>query len=107
MDHVRTEAQWPHTTVCQACGRGPARELVIRRHVGLLVMQRFIKLHAVLCRECGVRTTLRYTGRTLVEGWWGLFSFFVGNPFTIVMNVVALIKARRIDPPQRSVTPMA
>jgi hypothetical protein len=27
-------------------------------------------------------------------------SLFIANPFTIVMNVVALIEARRLAPPQ-------
>jgi hypothetical protein len=85
---------------CQLCGRGPARRLVIRRHVGMLFLQRFVKVEPTLCRECGTRTVLRYTGQTLVQGWWGLVSLFIANPFTIVMNVVALIEARRLAPPQ-------
>jgi hypothetical protein len=41
-------------------------------------------------------------GRTLVQGWWGLISLVIANPFTIVMNLVALVQARRLPPPQLS-----
>jgi len=68
----------------------------------MLFLQRFIRIRPTLCRECGTRTVLQYTGRTLVQGWWGVFSLFVANPFTILMNLVALAKARRLAPPQLS-----
>ena len=87
---------------CESCGRGPARRLVIRRHVGMLYLQKFVKIEPTLCRECGTRTIVRFTGRTLVQGWWGLISFLFANPFTIVMNRVALVQARRLGPPQLS-----
>jgi hypothetical protein len=90
----------PHA--CESCGRGPARRLVIRRHVGMLYLQKFVKIEPTLCRECGTRTIMRYTGRTLVQGWWGLISLVIANPFTIVMNLVALVQARRLPPPQLS-----
>jgi hypothetical protein len=89
-------------TACQSCGRGPARRLVIRRHVGMIFLQRFVRIEPTLCRDCGTRMILRYTGRTLVQGWWGLISMVFANPFTIVMNLVALVRARRLTPPQLS-----
>jgi ribosomal protein L37AE/L43A len=90
----------PHA--CESCGRAPARRLVIRRHVGMLYLQKFVKIEPTLCRECGTRTVMRYTGRTLIQGWWGLISLLIANPFTIVMNLVALVQARRLPPPQLS-----
>jgi hypothetical protein len=45
---------------------------------------------------------MQYTGRTLVQGWWGAISFLVANPFTIVMNMVALVQAKRLPAPQNS-----
>lgn len=68
-------------------------------------MQRFIRLDQVLCRECGTRIVLRYTRQTLIQGWWGPISLFIANPFTIVMNGVALIKARRIPAPEYTLRP--
>jgi hypothetical protein len=68
----------------------------------MLYLQRFVRIEPTLCRHCGTRTILRYTGRTLVQGWWGLISMLVANPYTIVMNLVALVQARKLAPPQLS-----
>lgn len=93
-------------SACELCGRGPARRLVIRRHVGMVFLQKFIRISPTLCRECGIRTVVKYTARTLVQGWWGLVSMFVANPFTIVMNLFALVQAWRTPRPQYSLTPI-
>jgi hypothetical protein len=68
-------------------------------------MQRFIRVEPVLCRECGTRTVLRYTKRTLIQGWWGPISLFIANPFTIAMNLVALVQARRTPSPEYTIQP--
>jgi hypothetical protein len=83
---------------CRGCGRGPATKLVIRRHVGMLVFQRFVTLRTTLCRECGIKVTKDYTGRTLVQGWWGIISFFV-NWFCLAGNLVAYRKASKLAQP--------
>jgi hypothetical protein len=88
-----------HMELCRVCGRGPATSLVIRRHQGMLVMQRFIKVRASLCRECGMKTTKSYTTRTMVEGWWGIISFFA-NWFCLAGNLVAYRKAARLAEPR-------
>lgn len=88
------------SNACEMCGRSPARKLVIRRHIGMLFMQRFIKIQPTLCRECGTRTVLKFTGQTLIQGWWGVFSLFISNPYTIIMNMVALVQAKRLPAPQ-------
>ncbi len=86
---------------CQQCGRSPAREIIVRRHVGMLVMQRFFKVRAQLCRSCGWKLVRGWTGRTLVQGWWGYVSFFA-NIFTVLMNVVSAVKVLRLPRPQLS-----
>jgi hypothetical protein len=68
----------------------------------MLYLQKFVRIEPMLCRECGTRTVVRYTARTLVQGWWGLISLLFANPFTIVMNLVALVQARRLPRPQLS-----
>jgi len=68
----------------------------------MFYLQRFVRIEPTLCRECGTCTVVRYTARTLVQGWWGLISLLIANPFTIVMNLVALVQARRLPPPQLS-----
>lgn len=94
-----------HSAACELCGRSPARKLTIRRHIGMIFMQRFIRIQPTLCRECGTRVVLQYTGRTLVQGWWGIISLFISNPFTILMNMVALVQAKRLPAPQLSSAP--
>jgi hypothetical protein len=84
--------------MCRACGRGPAADMVIRRHVGMLVMQRFVMLRVPLCRDCGMRVATDYSKRTAVQGWWGVISFFV-NWFCLATNLIAYRKASGLAAP--------
>ena len=90
--------------VCRACGRGPAADLVIRRHVGMLVMQKFVKLRVPLCRDCGTRFATDYTKLTAVQGWWGVISFFV-NWFCLATNLIAYRKASGLAAPMLAEAP--
>lgn len=85
-------------TVCQVCGRLPCVEVTIRRHVGMIFMQRFYKVQPTLCREDGLQLWRKWTGLTLLQGWWGYISFFA-NIFAVLMNVVAFAKLLRLGPP--------
>ena len=84
---------------CQVCGREPATQIVIRRHVGMILMQRFYKVRVTACQEHGKKLVLSWTGQTLVQGWWGVISFFA-NILTILANLVALFKVTRLPAPQ-------
>jgi hypothetical protein len=88
---------------CQFCERSPASELVIRRHVGMLVLQRFYKQRVRACRSCGWSMWKSWTLRTLVQGWWGYISFFA-NLFTLAMNAVAAVKIAQTPRPSLSST---
>jgi hypothetical protein len=72
--------------------------MVIRRHVGMLVMQRFVKLRVPLCRDCGMRVATDYSKRTAVQGWWGVISFFV-NWFCLASNAVAWRRVSALGEP--------
>ena len=63
-------------------------------------MQKFFKIKPTLCRECGTEVVWDYTTKTFVQGWWGPFSAVIANPFTILMNMVALVQAKRLPPPE-------
>jgi hypothetical protein len=91
--------------ICQLCGWEPARWLTIRRHVGMLLMQKFVKLQAPLCRECGQKKLVEYTTRTLWQGWWGYISFFV-NWFVLVSNLFAWLKLRSMPRRQFQAQPL-
>ena len=56
---------------CDSCGRTPARPVRVRRHVGLLVLQRFVSVRVTACRPCGHALIRSYAGKTLWQGWWG------------------------------------
>jgi hypothetical protein len=88
---------------CESCGRHPAVLLTVRRHVGLIYLQRFVTVQALACRACGRRLVRDFTLRTLVQGWWGAISFFF-NWFVLGTNAVAWLKLRRLAEPTISGT---
>jgi hypothetical protein len=83
---------------CQSCGRRPASRVTVRRHVGLFYLQRFVTVKAVACRACGRRLVRDFTLRTLVQGWWGLISFFF-NWFVLAANAFAWLRLGRLNEP--------
>lgn len=92
-------AEPSNTTPCVVCARVPTRTESIRRHVGMIVMQRFVKLKQPLCREHGVEITSTYLRKTLIEGWWGFISFFL-NFLTVGNDLVVLFRYRALGEPQ-------
>jgi hypothetical protein len=86
------------TLACSVCGAQPAAAITVRRHVGMLIMQRFYKVTAPLCRQHGRELAANWLGRTLIQGWWGYISFFV-NLFDVSTDIVALIRFSRLPPP--------
>jgi len=83
---------------CQVCGRHPAALLKLRRHVGMILMQRFVSARAALCRDHRVALAKEFLRKTLVQGWWGLISFFV-NFYAVYTDLMALSQARKLGPP--------
>lgn len=88
------------TTPCVVCGRVPTRTESIRRHVGMIVMQRFVKLKQPLCRDHGIEITNTYLRKTLIEGWWGFISFFL-NFLTVGNDLVVLFRYRALGEHQQ------
>jgi hypothetical protein len=83
------------------CGAAPATTISIRRHVGLLILQRFVKVRQPLCRDCGLAAVRAFTLRTLWQGWWGYISFFV-NWFVLVTNLIAWRRFSKLPTPTRA-----
>ena len=92
-------------TTCQICGRAPAQQFVVRRHVGMVLMMRMFSVKRTLCREHATKLILQWTGRTLIQGWWGLLSCVIVNPATILLNLFNLVKAKRMAAPLLSSAP--
>jgi hypothetical protein len=86
---------------CESCGRAPARRIVVRRHVGLLFLQRFVSVRVNACRPCGRGLIRSFTGKTLWQGWWGAISFFF-NWFVLATNLRAWRRLAAIENPSLS-----
>ena len=84
---------------CAVCGRIPTRQLPIRRHVGMILFQRFVKVVKPLCREHGMSITKSFLGKTIVQGWWGVISVFV-NVFVVIADLSVLSRYGKLAPPQ-------
>jgi hypothetical protein len=88
--------------VCHKCGWEPARVVTIRRQVGLLLLRQSERIRAPFCRECGRKTVVQYTTKTLWQGWWGVRSFVL-NWFVLAGNLGAWLKLSRL--PRRQSQP--
>lgn len=84
--------------LCEFCGRRPAALLTVRRHVGMVIFQKFYKFRGPVCRDHGIELSKSWLAKTLVQGWWGIISFFV-NFYAVATDVSALAKARGLGPP--------
>jgi hypothetical protein len=92
----------PVEAACAGCGSQPAVAVTIRRHVGMIFLQRFFKLRRPLCRDCGTKLLKSFTLKTLWQGWWGYISFFV-NWFVLAANLAAYLKIRALAQPRPAV----
>lgn len=70
-------ARPPGRGECRFCGSAPAARGRFRAHQGMIVLMRFRHLDGPFCRDCGVAVFREMTGKTLLQGWWGLASFFI------------------------------
>jgi hypothetical protein len=64
----------------------------------MVVLRRSLKVRVVLCRAHGPSLARSFLGRTLVQGWWGIISFF-SNFFAVGSDVLALIRASQLAAP--------
>jgi hypothetical protein len=83
---------------CVRCGLTPTLALPIRRHVGMVIVQQFVKVQQPLCREHGRELTKQFLGRTFAQGWWGIVSVFV-NFWVVFRNLTVLAAYSAIAPP--------
>ena len=88
----------PESTPCAVCQRVPTLTKTIRRHVGMILLQRFVRFKQPLCREHGIEITKTYQRKTLAEGWWGIVSVFV-NIFVVISNIGVLSAYKALPEP--------
>jgi hypothetical protein len=60
---------------------------------------RFIQVDRTFCRDCGLAVLRTFTGRSLLQGWWGLFSFFI-NIVVLLSNLVPYSKLNSLSAPE-------
>ncbi|MDX6477123.1 MAG: hypothetical protein QOH95_2634 [Gaiellaceae bacterium] len=92
----------PAAVTCAFCGSEPAKVVSIRRHVGMLILQTFVKVRQPVCRSCGLKLLKSFTLKTLWQGWWGYISFFF-NWFVLVANLAAFLQLRGLGQPRPAV----
>ncbi|MFE3985984.1 hypothetical protein ACFXPR_16005 [Nocardia tengchongensis] len=84
---------------CRFCGATPAIDMDFRAHRGMILMMQFRKLPGPYCRTCGLASFRKMTGDSLVQGWWGPFSFVFANPGTLLLNLVNRARLAQLPPP--------
>ncbi|MEU8588108.1 hypothetical protein AB0C59_14090 [Streptomyces sp. NPDC048664] len=81
---------------CRFCGTAPAADVTFRAHRGLLVLMTFRKLEGPMCHSCGMQVYRKMTTETLWQGWWSPASLVVFTPFTLLWNVIAAGKVKKL-----------
>ena len=89
------------TAACQVCWGTPAAKVTFAQHIGIVVVWVNRRVRGVFCRDCAIALFRRQMNLTLATGWWGVISFFLGNPITIIYDLVQRGRIARWAPPQR------
>ncbi|GAA0933497.1 DUF6508 domain-containing protein [Streptomyces thermoalcalitolerans] len=94
-------AAHPRQTVflCRYCGAAPAADVAFRAHRGLLFVLGFRRTDGPVCRVCGVAVHRALTTHTLCWGWWSPLSLFLFGPLTLVRNLLAVRRLKRLPEP--------
>lgn len=92
---------------CAICGCNPAMDVTFMQGIGLLLMRRTKTLRVRACRDCGIALFRETQSRTLLTGWWSVFSFFSNLVFlwdnAVARRRLAALSAP-VQPAQRSRT---
>ncbi|MVU80954.1 hypothetical protein GPX89_27355 [Nocardia sp. ET3-3] len=96
-----SQPQFAHANgvYCRFCGATPAVDLDFRAHRGMIFLMQFRKMPGPFCRNCGLATFRKMTGDSLIQGWWGMLSFWLANPITILINLVNRVRVGQLPPP--------
>jgi hypothetical protein len=94
-------------TECQNCGCSPVHEGALHRQTGMILMRRHFRRSVTACRDCGLSIARKWQNQTLLQGWWGLISFFV-NFYYVAANAATIHSFARLAkpiPPTEAVVP--
>ena len=70
---------------CEICGSRPAARIILRRHVGFLIVGTTYTVDDILCDDCGSKATKEFQMETAKKGWTGVHSALI-NPIVITTN---------------------
>ena len=84
-------------STCEQCGAAPAQLVKSRWHIGLIVYGRTMNQQAVLCRTHGRALVVSDLAKTVLLGWWGVYSFFI-NLLVIPAQIAELSKVGKLEP---------
>ncbi|MCX4746813.1 hypothetical protein OG455_14995 [Kitasatospora sp. NBC_01287] len=85
------------TLTCRFCGGYPAVQTTVRGHRGMVVWMVFLRRSGPFCRTCGTAVVRHMSAQTIVRGWWSWASAVIA-PLTLLWNVVAYRKIRKLPP---------
>lgn len=83
---------------CRFCGSTPGKVATVHAHRGMVFVMQFRTLKGPFCRDCGIATVRRMSAETLLQGWWGIASFFI-TPIILLINVVRRIQFGQMPAP--------
>ncbi|MEG8275428.1 DUF6508 domain-containing protein [Streptomyces sp. AHA2] len=89
----------PALLMCRFCGGSPAVDVAFRAHRGLVLLLGFRRTDGPMCLTCGLAVYRALTAHTLARGWWSPLSLFLFAPLTLVRNVLAVRKVKRLPAP--------
>ncbi|WP_369195644.1 DUF6508 domain-containing protein [Streptomyces djakartensis] len=89
----------PALLMCRFCGGSPAVDVAFRAHRGLVLLLGFRRTDGPMCLTCGLAVYRALTAHTLAWGWWSPLSLFLFAPLTLVRNVLAVRKVKRLPAP--------
>lgn len=64
-------------------------------------MMRMLRYRGPFCRTCGLAQDKDATVKSLIFGWWGILSFCLMNPLTLIMNGISAVRLMRLPKPQQ------
>lgn len=97
--HADDTRRRPVEGECVLCGHGPAEEFEFSYQNAWLIRATRYTQGLSMCGPCALCIGRSHQNRTLMTGWWGVFSFF-RNLAVVFTNARELHRAAKLAPPR-------
>jgi hypothetical protein len=84
-DDVPSPPRFPHIGECDLCGSAPAEDVKFARVTGMVIVWRWARFEAELCRTCAIGAFRDAQAHNLMAGWWGIIAP-IANTVALLMN---------------------